>query len=299
MQKIQKYRNIPSYERLKVYKVWKDYKVSVMLEFLVMLCSMKEGRDTLQNFIDTCDDRCFNPSFIAQIILAPVTMIVKECLGIIKKEQSIVSEENKTKLPWDAQKNQVKYFKLRYLLRFWYTMQVLKAIIWFESEGGKKERFTEIEYYQLLGKSTQKKDLGYFKDFAMLMYYLPSQFQRWHDSYQFDINNFQNKAIVNFTKDTTDHLKECDIRCNFHRSFVRAVDPIYFPGEELQKQKDVKNHKSWDPYNIIRHQMKQAKPFDTINIYKRYKTENESSSDDNSDTEKKIKNKRKKMRPST
>ena len=32
--------------------------------------------------------------------------------------------------------------------------------------------------------------------------------------------------------------------------------------------------------------MRQAKPFDTKNIYKREKTENKSSSDDNSETEK-------------
>ena len=62
-------------------------------------------------------------------------------------------------------------------------MQVLKALIWFKSEGEKKECFTEIEYNELLGRSTEKKDLGHYKDFAVLMHYLPSQFQCWHDLY--------------------------------------------------------------------------------------------------------------------
>ena len=56
----------------------------------------------------------------------------------------------------------------------------------------KKECFDEDEYNEILRTTKDKNNLGHFKDFAMMMLNIPSEFQHWHNMYEFDMNNTSN-----------------------------------------------------------------------------------------------------------
>ena len=234
MQNIELYKTSFRFDQQNVYTYCKNHRVSVMLEFIVTLASFKEGRDTLQEFLENCDEFCFDPSFIAQIIIAPVTIIVQECLNIIEKEQTHVAKvtHNKNKKPWSRTHCDFKYWKLRSLLRLWYMMQVVKSLILFKQQNEKKECFHEHEYNKILRNAEYKDKLGHLKDFAMMMLILPSEFQRWNDQYEFQIDNTSNKPTTKKEK-----LKPFDHRCNFDRSFVRAIDLKYYPHDKSQQIK--------------------------------------------------------------
>jgi hypothetical protein len=257
-----------NFSGLKIFETWNNYKIAVMLDFVITLTSFQEGQEVLQQLLEKGDERFLEPTWLVQFVIGPVNILVAESLSMIKHEQTLFHEAFKKKLVWGSPNNPCQLHKLRLLLKFWYLCRYVNAMIFYSTNANKVGGIrNEFDHEQLLGRNLDHGDL---KDFAVFLLYLPSEYQRWHDTYEFRAN-----CLTRAVKPEKP-IKLCDTRLLMHRSFVSAIDPEYYALETPRNK--VYNHSSWDPCSIIEHWLENPGTFSVKKLYTRNQNDTKASS---------------------
>jgi hypothetical protein len=261
--------------RHKIFDVWKDHRISILLDFLVKLCVTDEGREGLYKFLKVCDEKLCEPSWLALFVLGPVNFIAQECISMIKKDdifwkkqeqekkEEIIcdkgklndKEKERSKDPWTGYPQ--KKVKLLALLKQWYTIRYIEGIAEFIQHFNGEEKYTTEEYNEYLGNTEENASFVTPKELSISLLLIPNEFHRWSDQY-----DPEGKTRI----DKYEYVP-FDLNLRMDQSFLAAVDAHLRKTPNEKKMNDpIGNHSSWDPKKLLRHLANES--FRTRGIYR-------------------------------